>query len=51
MDRERFTGLKSEIPNAELMVVPMEQEARAVFYREHLENIKNYSGGYIGSRV
>lgn len=43
MDRERFTGLKSEIPNAELMVVPMEQEARAVFYREHLENIKNYS--------
>lgn len=40
MDRERFTGLKSEIPNAELMVVPMEQEARAVFYREHLENIK-----------
>lgn len=43
MDRERFTGLKSEIPNAELMVVPMEQEARLIFYREHLENIKNYS--------
>ena len=43
MDRERFMGLKSEIPNAELMVVPMEQEARAIFYREHLENIKNYS--------
>ena len=43
MDRERFMGLKSEIPNAELMVVPMEQEARAIFYREHLGNIKNYS--------
>ena len=43
MDRERFMGLKSEIPNAELMVVPMEQEARLIFYREHLENIKNYS--------
>jgi len=43
MDRERFMGLKSEIPGAELMVIPMEQEARTVFYREHLEEIKKYS--------
>ena len=43
MDRERFMGLKSEIPNAELMIIPMEQETRTVFYMEHLEKIKKYS--------
>ena len=43
MDMERYKGLKSEIPNAELMVIPMEQKARTTFYREHLEEIKKYS--------
>lgn len=43
MDKERFMGLKSELPNAELMVVPVEKEARTVFYREHLEEIKKYT--------
>lgn len=43
MDMERFMGLKREIPNAELMVIPMEQEARTIFYMEHLEEIKKYS--------
>ncbi len=43
MDMKRFMGLKSEIPNAELMVIPMEQEARTVFYMEHLGEIKKYS--------
>ncbi len=43
MDLERFQGLKSEIPSAELMVIPMEREPRATFYREHLEKIKMYS--------
>lgn len=43
MDQERFMGFKSEIPNAELMVIPMEQEARTLFYMEHLEEIKKYS--------
>lgn len=43
MDRERFMGLKSEIPNAELMIIPMEQETRTAFYMEHLEEIKKYS--------
>lgn len=43
MDRERFMGLKSEIPDAELMVIPMEQKARHTFYRERLEEIKSYS--------
>jgi LacI family transcriptional regulator len=43
MDRERYLGLKSEIPDAELMVIPMEQEKRTKVYREHLEEIKKYS--------
>ncbi len=43
MDMERFMGLKSEIPNAELMVIPMERETRAKFYMEHLRKIKKYS--------
>lgn len=43
MDMERFMGLKSELPNARLMVIPMEQEKRTAFYMEHLEEIKKYS--------
>lgn len=43
MDRERFMGLKSELPNAELMVIPIEREARTIFYIEHLREIKKYS--------
>ncbi len=43
MDIERFMGLKSEIPNAELMVIPIEREVRASFYMEHLSKIKKYS--------
>jgi LacI family transcriptional regulator len=43
MDRERYLGLKSELPDAELMVIPMEQEKRTKVYREHLEEIKRYS--------
>lgn len=36
-------GLKSEIPNAELLIIPMEQKARSIFYRAHLGEIKKYS--------
>lgn len=43
MDMERFMGLKSEIPNAKLMVIPMDQEARTAFYMEHSGEIKKYS--------
>jgi LacI family transcriptional regulator len=43
MDRERYQGLKSELPDAKLMVIPMEQEMRTRFYTEHLEEIKKYS--------
>lgn len=43
MDRERFMGLKSELPDARLMVIPMEREARASFYRAHLEKIRQFT--------
>jgi LacI family transcriptional regulator len=43
MDRERYQGLKSVLPDAELMLIPMEQEKRTKVYREHLEEIKKYS--------
>lgn len=43
MDKERFMGLKSELPDAKLMVIPMEQEVRYAFYREHLEEIRKHS--------
>lgn len=43
MDKERFMGLKNEIPNAQLMVIPMDQKERIIFYKEHLEEIKKYS--------
>jgi LacI family transcriptional regulator len=43
MDWERYLGLKSVLPDAKLMVIPMEQERRTKFYREHLEEIKMYS--------
>lgn len=46
MDLERFMGLKSVLPDAELMVVPMEQEARARFYMEHLAEIRKYSAAF-----
>lgn len=36
-------GLKSVISDAELMVIPMDQEARAGFYMEQLGKIKKYS--------
>lgn len=49
MDKERFLGLKSELPSAQRMVVPMEQKARASFYRAHLADIKKYSAAFVVS--
>lgn len=43
MDMERFMGLKSEIPSAELMIIPMEQKKRFLFYKEHLEEIRKHT--------
>lgn len=43
MDNARFRGLQSVIPDAELMIIPMEQGRRLQFYNEHLKEIKKYS--------
>ncbi len=43
MDIKRFAGLKSEIPDAKFMLIPMGREARLLFYQENLEEIKKYS--------
>lgn len=43
MDADRFRGLRSEMPEAELLLVPMERQARAKFYRAHLEKIKSHT--------
>lgn len=43
MDMDRFLGLKNELPDARLMMIPMEQELRPAFYREHLDEIREYS--------
>lgn len=43
MDMERFMGLKSEIPDAELMIIPMEQKKRILFYKEHFEEIRKHT--------
>lgn len=43
MDLERYLGFKQELPQAELMVVPMEKEQRRRFYLENLEKIREHT--------
>lgn len=43
MDMERFMGLKQEIPDAQMMLIPMGREERIPFYREHLPEIRKYT--------
>lgn len=43
VDMERLKGLKSEIPETELMVIPMERRARAAFYGAHLPELLQYT--------
>lgn len=43
VDLERFLGLKEVIPQAELMVVPMEKEERYNFYQKNLNDIRQYT--------
>ncbi len=43
MDMERFLGLKSVLPEAGFLRIPMEQKARAAFYAAHLEEIRAYT--------
>jgi LacI family transcriptional regulator len=43
MDHERFQGLQSVLPAAELMVVPMKKEERELFYQINKENILTFT--------
>lgn len=43
MDKERFLGLKSQLPDAELMMIPMEENRRISFYKEHIKEILKYT--------
>lgn len=43
VDYERFCGLKEVIPEASLMVVPMEKEERYSFYQKNLSDIRQYT--------
>ncbi len=43
MDLERFQGLKSVLPGAELMVIPMKKQEREAFYLDKKEYISGFS--------
>lgn len=43
MDHERFMGLQSVLPGAQLLVVPMKREERRGFYREKLQYIRSFT--------
>jgi len=43
MDRERFMGLKSVLPESRLLMIPMEYDTRQAFYKEHLPEISEYT--------
>lgn len=43
MDMERFSGLKSSIISARLLLIPMEKAERKRFYERNLEMIKRYT--------
>lgn len=43
MDRQRFLGLKSVVPSAELLVIPMKRQEREALYRENKDYILGFS--------
>lgn len=49
MDRARYLGLKSELPESALLMVPMEQSARREFYRAHLAELRRYTAVFAAS--
>lgn len=44
MDHQRFLGLRSVYPHAELLIVPLEKSAREDFYREKLSYLLTFTG-------
>lgn len=43
MDRDRYMGLKSILPDARLIQVPMEFKERILFYQSHMKLFREYS--------
>lgn len=40
---ERYQGLRQILPEAELLIIPMEEERRRSFYREHLQELRQHT--------
>ena len=49
VDHLRYEGLRSVIPQAEQMLVPMEQETRSAFYESHMERIGQFTAVFAAS--
>lgn len=49
MDKERFLGLKSELPRSELLLIPMEESARREFYAAQLGTLRQYTAIFAAS--
>lgn len=43
VDLERYLGLKKILPDAEMLIVPMQKEKRERFYLEHLNKIREFT--------
>lgn len=44
MDHQRFLGLRSVYPQAEMLIIPQEKSAREAFYREKLSYLLTFTG-------
>lgn len=43
VDMERYQGLREALPEAELLIIPMEEQRRRSFYREHLQELRRHT--------
>ncbi len=49
IDHLRFLGLRAAVPQAELLVVPMEKKEREAFYREKLAYLRGFTAVFAAS--
>lgn len=49
VDHLRYEGLRSVIPQAEQLLIPMEQEARSAFYESHMAQISQFTAVFAAS--
>ena len=49
VDHLRYEGLRSVLPRAELLLVPMEHEKRITFYNGHFDEIAGFSAAFAAS--